>query len=466
MAAMASPAPVRAPSAPAKGAWLALGGVVIAVGLAAGVVWLAATQQTPPPAVASGSATSTPRNPTSAAAPMCAAGRGDCNASAKDGCETDLNDSVTHCGACGQACVSGPNASAACVQGRCELRCEDGLGDCDRNPSNGCEARLRDSRKHCGRCDHDCLGGGCRGARCQPEQLATQQSYPLGIGAFGNNVYWVNVEGRDWFGSGNVFRKSLAGGEPQALFSSGLSSPKSMAADTEQQAIYVVCYSSIVRGSLPGPSAASVFASGEPDAARVALTRTTVYWTTSHLVRAQEKTGGTVRTLADSQRSCARLAVPESEPFVYWVDRGHRGSLNGHVARVSKSGGNVQVIADNLAYPLAIGVDESDVYWTNEGGGANEGSIMRAPKGGGAAEELEPGLDHPAGLELSGNVLFWTTGSEAGNVWQRSKNKSDPTCLATGQNHPYVIVAAGNAIFWANAGNRGRSDGSIMRLVR
>ncbi len=86
----------------------------------------------------------------------CAAGTADCNAAAADGCEVVLGTSVLHCGMCGRAC-SLANATAACTGGSCTVAsCNAGFGDCDGDPSNGCETNLATTPAHCGRC-----GGAC-----------------------------------------------------------------------------------------------------------------------------------------------------------------------------------------------------------------------------------------------------------------------------------------------------------------
>ncbi|MBI5512485.1 MAG: hypothetical protein HY909_01880 [Deltaproteobacteria bacterium] len=89
---------------------------------------------------------------------VCMSGRGNCNGMASDGCEVDLNTSVSNCGTCGNAC-SFLRAAAACVAGRCVLgACDAGFADCDANPANGCEADLR-SPATCGRCGNACPSG-------------------------------------------------------------------------------------------------------------------------------------------------------------------------------------------------------------------------------------------------------------------------------------------------------------------
>ena len=85
----------------------------------------------------------------------CDPGFADCNNNGADGCETDLDTSAAHCGACGQAC-SVPNATAACASGTCQVgSCNLGFGDCDGNAPNGCETLLT-TNADCGGCGVAC----------------------------------------------------------------------------------------------------------------------------------------------------------------------------------------------------------------------------------------------------------------------------------------------------------------------
>jgi hypothetical protein len=87
-----------------------------------------------------------------------------------NGCEVDLSTSVSHCGRCGNACV-GANGTPMCTSGVCAFTCNDGFGDCDMNPANGCEVNLNTAQPHCGRCGNACpvpTGGSatCAGGTC------------------------------------------------------------------------------------------------------------------------------------------------------------------------------------------------------------------------------------------------------------------------------------------------------------
>ncbi|MBI5516821.1 MAG: hypothetical protein HY909_23755 [Deltaproteobacteria bacterium] len=115
-------------------------------------------------------------------APACVGGRcalrcedpersADCDGAADNGCEATLRTSAAHCGECGNACAGAPNASGACVEGRCGITCAEGFGDCDGMPGNGCETDLRASGSHCGRCGEVCPARAnataqCAAARC------------------------------------------------------------------------------------------------------------------------------------------------------------------------------------------------------------------------------------------------------------------------------------------------------------
>ncbi len=97
----------------------------------------------------------------------CDAGWGDCDGHPSNGCELSLTDN-DHCGACGAACVI-PNGVGTCSTGSCSVAtCDPGFGDCDGDPSNGCESDLSDDAS-CGACGVACTGSelcaleACRG---------------------------------------------------------------------------------------------------------------------------------------------------------------------------------------------------------------------------------------------------------------------------------------------------------------
>jgi len=102
---------------------------------------------------------------------ICMTGRGDCDGDPMNGCEINFASDLTHCGRCNNAC-SLPRATAACGAGAaCTImRCDTGFGDCDGNTANGCETDLQTSVTNCGTCGNVCPTAGgtaaCRAGGC------------------------------------------------------------------------------------------------------------------------------------------------------------------------------------------------------------------------------------------------------------------------------------------------------------
>jgi hypothetical protein len=97
----------------------------------------------------------------------CSNGYDDCDQDPLNGCEVNLDESVSSCGGCGHACVT-PHGTSACVQGACEIAaCDADFVDCDKDPATGCEADLLNDPARCGACDTQCLAGEqCQAGQC------------------------------------------------------------------------------------------------------------------------------------------------------------------------------------------------------------------------------------------------------------------------------------------------------------
>jgi hypothetical protein len=85
----------------------------------------------------------------------CAAGFGNCDANAANGCEVNTNTDPRNCGACGEVCNS-TNGTAMCAAGRCSIACAAGFANCNRDPDDGCETNVRTSVANCGECGTTC----------------------------------------------------------------------------------------------------------------------------------------------------------------------------------------------------------------------------------------------------------------------------------------------------------------------
>jgi hypothetical protein len=106
----------------------------------------------------------------------CMAGMGDCDRMAGNGCEIDLTDDLNHCGACGQRCAPA-RATGQCVDRVCRVSsCEAGYDDCNMMPMDGCESNIQTDVNHCGGCrnrcvlnngrEYNCMAGMCSARLC------------------------------------------------------------------------------------------------------------------------------------------------------------------------------------------------------------------------------------------------------------------------------------------------------------
>jgi hypothetical protein len=87
---------------------------------------------------------------------MCLSPYGDCDKVAANGCEVALPTDPANCGTCGNVCTLA-NATAGCAGGTCTVAsCNQEYGDCDGNPTNGCEVLLDNDLGNCGKCGSPC----------------------------------------------------------------------------------------------------------------------------------------------------------------------------------------------------------------------------------------------------------------------------------------------------------------------
>ena len=102
----------------------------------------------------------------------CAPGFDDCDGDFSNGCEQDIGTSLDHCGACQQVCEM-DNADAFCSAGNCTFfGCVDGFRSCDGNEENGCEVDVRNDVDNCGGCNVTCSNANgstlCNKEACVP----------------------------------------------------------------------------------------------------------------------------------------------------------------------------------------------------------------------------------------------------------------------------------------------------------
>ncbi len=87
----------------------------------------------------------------------CNQGSADCINGVLDGCETNTNVSIVHCGMCGRMCPSAVGVPA-CNDGVCGVStCTDPNRECDGNDATVCETNVTNDPDHCGGCGMACF---------------------------------------------------------------------------------------------------------------------------------------------------------------------------------------------------------------------------------------------------------------------------------------------------------------------
>jgi hypothetical protein len=122
----------------------------------------------------------------------------------------------------------------------------------------------------------------------------------------------------------------------------------------------------------------------EPAVRGVAIDATSAYFTWGGTIRvASPRTGPKppgLAILAQGRGTGEGIAVDATH--VYWVTVGTSaaGFSDGAVWRVPVHGGPAERVAEAQAHPLAIGVDETAIYWTASGSASTPGAVMKLDK--------------------------------------------------------------------------------------
>jgi hypothetical protein len=116
---------------------------------------------------------------------------------APQGCG-DITTDVNNCGRCGHVCT-GNNATWTCAFSECVPQCNPGWGDCDGDPSNGCEQDIAGNALSCGSCGKpDSSTSMCGSDVCEN-----------GVCAIGDLVGGACTESQDPLGSLNTFYANM-----------------------------------------------------------------------------------------------------------------------------------------------------------------------------------------------------------------------------------------------------------------
>lgn len=437
---------------------------------------------------------------------VCESGWDDCDQDPANGCESPLQSDPNHCGGCGQACPSRPNASPNCAAGQCGYACIGSFEDCDGQASNGCEVNLQTSTTHCGGCGKtcgtasgvaSCTGGTCSIAcnldwgdcdgvnanGCETSTATTANCGACG-NACGSANGWatcgagdceitcqagfadcdgVNANGcevdlkTDATNCGQCGRSCLG-----STCEDGLCVPQDVTVANDftirDGALYTTVGSRLSKISVAGTMFTSkVLYQGDAEIWEPVVTDGRAYFfdgcPNAKLRAASTGTMPVISTIVSTIAGCP-AALAYDNGMVYW-----RSLDVLFKADVTKTNANGTSLASVPTDVFEVHVQNGMVYWVSPG----EGKVMRVSTAGGTASSLYSGESQPVDMVLDGSRLFWVNGN--GRV--RTALGDAISSVATGLGALRSITEDGDYLYVSNESQiwRVRKDGGGKQLL-
>jgi hypothetical protein len=375
--------------------------------------------------------------------------------------------------ACGQDTYSpvdsGPDSIPTVGGGSDGSSCEGGQAAC----GTTCVDTQTDAR-NCGSCGHDCLGGTCTSAVCQPFTIAQGQAAVTRLVPNGTKLYWSrSATGVQTAG---VYAADLDGQNAATLYDAGggkiCNGLLVSASDS-----YFFCTGAIYDCQLPSCSSSPSSLTSVANVADTAFDTTNdrIYFSvrtpynsqTGGYIASIPTIGGTPsRLVSADQPNPANLIIDGGN--VYWLDVGtylndlpqHDGGVRSATLGTSQS--SSIVAADGASYNYSgLALGGTTVYY----GAGDSYEIHSVATTGGSPSTYATSLASAPIAEIvtDATYVYWTEAVQLnGGVYRCAKAScTTPTALATKQDAPQALAQDAVSIYWAND-----LGGEIRRLAK
>lgn len=246
--------------------------------------------------------------------------------------------------------------------------------------------------KNCGSCGHDCLGGRCAGATCEPHVLANDYRAPIGIALAGGFLWVGHQDGLD--------RLPLIGGEPTRV----VPNQRIAFVTADATTIYYANPDGSALHSVPiagGPS--TMLRNSIEDISGIAVSSQWIFFSRPAQSLVQRD------TLPISMKPQETLIEQASRLDVHGIDW-NGGSVFAAaseadvVLEIAAAGTGERREVMKGGRPFGVKVDGDDVFVARRGAR----DLVRVPRAGGKVEVLASNLDGPAGIAVAPNAIYFT----------------------------------------------------------
>jgi sugar lactone lactonase YvrE len=205
---------------------------------------------------------------------------------------------------------------------------------------------------------------------------------------------------------------------------------------------------------------ASAGRSASPNAPPAAPAAMQVHDTPEEDAGANHEELADIQTLANEQ--AWPIALQVSATHVYWANWG--GHLAGGIMRIPKRGGPAETLTTSQNGPNSLYLDDQFVYWLE-----TRGSLQRAPVSGGSIELLESSADiHCWAL---GDDALYFSGLSGEQISMTPKAGGAATTIITpsddsANTYPMLLRVHGSEVYWTQQATGVAGESTFSRLYR